>query len=151
MRFPQTPIPTTVEEVANFLQSVSTNRSLSLSTIGPAGTSADFACRSLIPLLSEEISLEIDFAKNFDAVMETILAGHSDLALIPSAYRDSTAFHWHPHLSLVGCFVCNTPRYGLATDDGFAGGNEILLATMPEVQDLFFNWRPMKLGNNSAE
>lgn len=135
-------IPSTFDSVVGLMRSIALDGDLSLSTIGPEGTSADFVCRTLTHSLSKDVSLKVDFTQSFDAAMTAVLEGRSELALVPSAYRDATAFHWHADLKMTGCFVRHTPAYGLATRDGSPGRDRIVLAAMTEVQDLFAQLAP---------
>ncbi len=113
---------------------------LTLSTLGPAGTSSDHAAGFLRDRLRDagSASLTIELHPTFDQVMAQVTGGGTPLALVPSAYRDATAFHWHPKLRLLFHFAYATPTYGLAARQGEAPDRTpIRISSMSEVSVLY--------------
>lgn len=130
-----------------------------LASIGPSGTSADDVVRS-IRLASDRLGAPLPsglLLPTFGEVMGAVLDGRARYALVPSAYRDATAFHWHEKLSLRGVFVHPTPAYGLAACSARVIGNlvregrgEVVLSAMSEVRHLFGQLAPSGLNENSV-
>ena len=90
---------------------------------------------------------EVRLYASFDEVLAELAAGRLDLALVPSAYRDATAFHWHPDMQLAFHFVHPTPAYGLAArpHEVIGGGSAVRIASVPEVRTLFAGMCPAGL------
>ena len=130
-------IPSTLSDVVDFLKVAMPIERLKISTIGPEGTSASFVGETLKEAAHPELDIDLLLAADFNSAMTSVLMKHSDFALVPSAYRDATAFHWNSELVLEGCFVHHTPAYGLATKDGKLSEDSVILATMDEVESLF--------------
>ncbi|GAB1646631.1 prephenate dehydratase [Krasilnikovia sp. MM14-A1259] len=127
---------------------------LTLSTLGPAGTSSDHAARHLHDRLigTGHAGLRIELHPTFDAVMDSVAGGTSTVALVPSAYRDATAFHWHPKLRLFFHFVHPTPTYGLAARQAEVPERTPLrISTMSEVSVLYPELCPPALRDRDVD
>ncbi|MBT1672294.1 hypothetical protein [Curtobacterium flaccumfaciens] len=131
-----------VPEAPNALADFAVGRPVTVATLGPAGTSADCVARALKETLSGQIDVELSLREDITAVRNEVLEGRAELALIPSAHREATDFHWHPELRLRGAFVHSTPPYGIAIRPGFSPASSITLASMPEVRRLFDQLAP---------
>ena len=120
-----------------------------ISSIGPSGTSAHGVLGELQRRFPDQTSspLDIELFSSFQEAAGRVLEGTADYALVPSAYRDATAFHWHPELELAYVFVHRTPEYGLATQqDATLGTSQALVvASMDEIEELFFQLAPPNL------
>ncbi|MET8122544.1 prephenate dehydratase [Micromonospora sp. NPDC005189] len=128
--------------------------SLALSTLGPAGTSSDDAARHLTERLTGagHAELRMELHPTFDAVLDSVVGGASAVALVPSAYRDATAFHWHPKLRLLFYFAHSTPTYGLAARQGEAPERTPLrISTMSEVSVLYPELCPPALRGRAVD
>ncbi|MGN6610676.1 MAG: prephenate dehydratase [Angustibacter sp.] len=109
-------------------------------TLGPAGTSSHDAARHLQTRLVEADGappLPLELHDTFDVVLERAVADASCLALVPSAYRGATAFHWHDELRLLFHFARSTPPYGLATRRLPVAPEPVRVAAMAEVDHLY--------------
>ncbi|QZQ56495.1 hypothetical protein KZI27_06655 [Curtobacterium sp. TC1] len=141
------PVPAAPNALADFAG----GRIVTVSTLGPAGTSADCVARALRDALGGWIEVELSLRDDISAVRNEVLEGRAELALIPSAHREATDFHWHPELRLRGAFVHSTPPYGIATRRGFEPDSGVVLASMPEVRHLFDQLAPEHLLGAVAE
>lgn len=140
-------IPTSLREIGEYLQKIHKGQLIELTTLGPEGTSADYASQVLVNAMENDRIITTSFKKDFNDVMKSVLDGNSDYALVPSAYTKATTFHWHPNLALNGCYVCNTPRYGIAAQTPANLSGPITLAAMPEVENLFMQLAPEDVRN----
>lgn len=114
-----------------------------LATIGPEGTSAEGITQQLIARSRAPERLSVLLCPDFDEVSAALSDGRATFALVPSAYRDATAFHWNPAFTLDAAFVHPTPRYGIAAlTDPPAHGERLVVAAMSEVQHLFAQLAP---------
>ncbi|MFC9897553.1 hypothetical protein ACFVMC_28000 [Nocardia sp. NPDC127579] len=125
-------------------------RSATIATIGPAGTSSDVVAG----LLTERYGMRVRLFPTFDAVLAAVLDESADLALVPSAYRDITGFHWHPALRLLSYFQYPTPDYGIvrrAQDPPpLPVTGPIHVASMWEVRRLFAELAPPELAGRAV-
>ncbi|MDI3405796.1 hypothetical protein [Streptomyces cavernicola] len=116
----------------------------SLGTLGPAGTSSDLAAR----FLAAEHGLSVELFTTFDDVLDQLLGGHVEFALVPSAYQGITRFHWHRSLRLQAFFAQATPEYGVAaaSDEAPARGDgPVTVAAMWEVRRVYAEVVPQEL------
>nr|WTA65948.1 prephenate dehydratase [Micromonospora sp. NBC_00855] len=127
---------------------------LRLSTLGPAGTSSEHAAGHLRErlLAAGYPGPEVALHPTFGAVLDSVTGGRSEVALVPSAYRDATAFHWHPALRLLFHFAHPTPAYGLAARQGQAPDRTRLrISTMSEVSVLYPELCPPALRDRAVD
>lgn len=120
----------------------------SLATLGPVGTSSQLAAASL----AEEHRLRVELFPSFDDVLAHLGARKVELALVPSAYRGVTRFHWHRDLRLVAFFPLATPEYGLAArpDRGPAHAGPVTIAAMWEVRWMYDQVAPAALAEREV-
>lgn len=106
-----------------------------LATLGPPGTSSHLAAS----LLVEPHGLRVQLFDDFDEVLAALLARQVQHALVPSAYRGATAFHWNADLRLEAHFAGSTPQYGIASRTGSLppGSGPITVAAMWEVRPIY--------------
>jgi hypothetical protein len=123
-------------------------------TLGPAGTSSHDAARHLQTLLADDGAdrpVPLELYDTFDVVLDRAGADSSCLALVPSAYRGATAFHWHDELRLLFHFVRSTPPYGLAARRMPAPDETVRVAAMEEVAHLYDSLVPQALAHRAVE
>lgn len=119
----------------------------SLGTLGPAGTSSHLTAVSL----AERYGLRIALLPSFDAVLDELVTGDVEFALVPSAYQGLTRFHWHGGLRLRAFFAQATPEYGIAAradaEPGPPPGTApVSVAAMWEVRRIYAEVAPAALG-----
>lgn len=116
-----------------------------VATLGPNGTSSHVASQVLRQIAHENglPTPAVQLLPTFEAVLDALEQGQVDLALVPSAYRGATDFHWSPVIRLVLHFVHQTPGYGLAARERIQPhGVCVSVASMPEVRRLFADLHP---------
>lgn len=115
----------------------------SVATLGPAGTSSHLAAESL----AAGHGLRVELFPTFDDVLSHISRRKVELALVPSAYRGLTRFHWHRDLRLVAFFPLATPEYGLAARPDCAppAAGPVSVAAMWEVRWMYDQLAPAGL------
>ncbi|MBD2446915.1 LysR family transcriptional regulator [Nostoc sp. FACHB-152] len=124
------------------------SKTLIIGTLGPSGTSSDYASTHIIKQLeSEKLSGEIQLFDTFPDVKEALLQGKVDLAVVPHAYHSINEFYMEPSLDLGFIFIYPTPVYGLAkkknTEVNFKGARivthpaplPLLSKLLPESED----------------
>ncbi|WP_328397949.1 hypothetical protein OHS70_15870 [Streptomyces sp. NBC_00390] len=107
-----------------------------LGTLGPAGTSSHLAAE----FLAGRYGLTIELFPTFDDVLSALIAEKVEFALVPSAYRGLTRFHWHQDLRLQAFFPQATPQYGIAArkqGELPAGTGPVTVAAMWEVRWIY--------------
>ncbi|ACU72572.1 hypothetical protein Caci_3670 [Catenulispora acidiphila DSM 44928] len=120
----------------------------SVATLGPAGTSSHLAAESL----ALEHELRIELFPSFEDVLSHVSTRKVALALVPSAYRGVTRFHWHRDLRLAAFFPLATPEYGLAVrpDGAPAGTGPVSVAAMWEVRWMYDQVMPPSLAEREV-
>jgi hypothetical protein len=123
-----------------------------LGTLGPAGTSSHQALGHLEDRLASHGITDpfaVRLRPSFDVLLHDLTDGALRYALVPSAYQNATAFHWHPKVRLVFHYVYPTPAYGLVArpGEGVTSRPTVDVATVPEVRSLFHTLRPDSLGD----
>jgi prephenate decarboxylase len=124
-------------------------KTLIIGTLGPSGTSSDYASSYIVKQLeSEQLTGEIQLFDSFPDVKEALLQDQVDLALVPHAYHLINEFYMEPSFDLGFIFIYPTPVYGLAkkknTEVVFKGARlvthpaplPLLSRLLPESQDL---------------
>jgi hypothetical protein len=115
-----------------------------VATLGPEGTSSETAVNFLSGLTGVH-PLLLD---TFDEVLDAVVSGRSDAALVPSAYNGVKKFHWHKDLRLMGFFPLPTPEYGIAAPAHYvppADRQGIRVASMWQVRRIFHDVAPESL------
>jgi hypothetical protein len=114
-----------------------------LVTLGPKGTSsheaAEFLMTCGVPGFSEA---NLQMRSTFQEILDVVTSDPSQVALVPSACREATLFHWHSRLRLLFHFVRSTPDYGIAAQPGRLPDGDLRLATMAEVSSLYAELDP---------
>lgn len=131
-----------------------TRGALAVSTLGPAGTSSHHAAEYLRGRLEATglSRITIQLHPTFETVLEDLSTGVVPLALIPSAFRNATAFHWHPKVRLLFHFARPTPGYGLAARPGETpAGSPLRISSMSEVSVLYPDVCPPALRDRPVE
>lgn len=107
----------------------------SIGTLGPAGTSSQLAAAPI----AARYGLRVELFPSFDDVLEHLIERKVELALVPSAYRGLTRFHWHRDLRLRAYFPEATPDYGLAApaDGTVPTAGPVSIASMWEVRWMY--------------
>jgi prephenate decarboxylase len=123
-------------------------KKLIIGTLGPSGTSSDYASSYIVKQLeSEQLTGEIQLFDSFSGVKEALLQDKVDIAVVPHAYHSINEFYMEPNLDLGFIFIYPTPVYGLAkrknTEVVFKGARlvthpaplPLLSKLLPESQD----------------
>lgn len=108
-------------------------------TLGPAGTSShDAALHLRSELAGSGIvpGFALRLFDRFEELHTQVREGGIDYALVPSAYRDATVFHWDPGLRLAFHFARPTPSYGIAGRRPVPAAGEVSVAAMAEVRTI---------------
>ena len=115
-----------------------------LGTLGPEGTSSEVTAA----VIAEQHGLKVELFGTFEDVLDRLVDGTIDWALVPSAYQWLARFHWHPRVQLQAFFPLATPDYGIAAPEGSTGtppggaGDTIQVASMPEVSWVYTEVAP---------
>lgn len=121
------------------LEVLRTERAPVCGTLGPPGTSSHDAVlhlRSELAGLGVAPGFALRLFDRFEELHAELCAGGVDYALVPSAYRDATAFHWDPALRLAFHFARVTPSYGIAGRGPVPAEGEVSVAAMAEVRTI---------------
>ncbi|MBE9035783.1 LysR family transcriptional regulator [aff. Roholtiella sp. LEGE 12411] len=90
-------------------------KTLTIGTLGPSGTSSDYASSYIVQQLeSEKLTGKIQLFDSFPDVKKALLQDKVDLALVPHAYHLINEFYMEPNFDLGFIFIYPTPVYGLA-------------------------------------
>jgi bacilysin biosynthesis protein BacA len=91
------------------------SKNLIIGTLGPSGTSSDYASKHIAhQLLEEQFTVSTQLFDSFIDVKEALLQEKVALALVPHAYDRINEFYMEPSLDLGFIFIYPTPVYGLA-------------------------------------
>ncbi|WP_156481712.1 LysR family transcriptional regulator [Anabaena sp. 4-3] len=123
-------------------------KTLVIGTLGPSGTSSDYASSYIVKQLeAENLTGEIQLFDSFPDVKTALLQNQIDLAVVPHAYDSINEFYMEPSFDLGFIFIYPTPVYGLAkkknTDVTFKGARivthpaplPLLSQLLPESED----------------
>lgn len=91
---------------------------LTIATLGPSGTSSEQAAKALLRHLGlpqENISLH----RTFEEAGEAAQNARNKLLLCANAYAGSDKFYVSPAHGFIGCFVYDTPEYGIVARQEF--------------------------------
>ncbi|MER7753304.1 hypothetical protein [Kitasatospora sp. NPDC097643] len=120
-----------------------------LGTLGPLGTSSHLAAN----FLAERHGLRVELFASFDQVLAELVERRVEFALVPSAYKGLTSFHWHRDLRLSAYFSQATPEYGIAApkEDGAPdGAGPVEVAAMWEVRRIYAEVAPPALSGREV-
>lgn len=104
---------TFIQSKSDFHNLLKNNSDIRIATLGPSGTSCDYT----LGLLAKDIPVKESskvLLNDFDQVYAMLRDGDVDMAMVPSAYRNSTRFYWAPEFQLAGTLVSKTPDYFFA-------------------------------------
>ncbi len=94
-------------------------KTLTIGTLGPSGSSSDYASSYIInQLQTEQFTATTQLFDSFTDVKEALQQQKVDIALIPHAYQRINEFYMESSFDLGFIFVCPTPVYGLAKQKG---------------------------------
>jgi prephenate dehydratase len=111
---------------------------LRISSLGPAGTSSEQACRVLQGHLLRRghESARIDLCDQYEEAADRLVSGDCELAVVANAYSGIERFYMNPGLRLAAVFVKDTPHYGIAAVPGADIGQKAAVVTHPAPRDL---------------
>ncbi len=112
--------------------------SLTIASLGPAGTSSEDACRFLRDYLRTHghARVSIRLYDSYEDASESLAAGVTTLLVAANAYAGIAPFYMNPGLGLVAVFVKDTPQYGLAGVPHMQPGAAVRVATHPAPEPL---------------
>jgi len=85
-----------------------------LGTLGPEKSSSEAAAYHYYSkFITRKMRVDIHLYATFDSVLDNLIAGNIDLAIIPHAYEKINHFYINPALKLKKIFAYSTPPYGL--------------------------------------
>jgi len=87
---------------------------LQISTLGPEGTSSEYAADYFMKLLQIDSKEHLYLKPSFEDAMQDVLNLTADVMIVANAYQNIDRFYMKPELKLMSSFMCNTPPYGLA-------------------------------------
>lgn len=134
-------MPHLLRTKSGFRKYITEHPRIRVGTLGPSGTSSDHTLDSLLRGLDPHGHEKILY-DSFDDVYRRLVDGSIDLAMVPSAYTNSTRFYWAPEFCLVGSLIHKTPDYFFSQ----APGREVVrsIATCAAVKhmlvDRFSQW-----------
>lgn len=110
-----------------------------IATLGPSGTSSEAAARYLADYLSiawPDVGtlngyFPIELHDCYETAADSVRNGHAHLLLIANAYHDASVFYMDPSLQILGAFVFDTPRYGLASTSATPHSGAVRVASHP--------------------
>lgn len=120
----------------------SSNSPVVVGTLGPYGTSASQAAESMLvdgAALGFAPRLSVSYFDSFGLLFDALQSRDIDAALVPSAARDATRFHWESGAELVHYFVARTPKYGLVAPSGgidLTALGSVRVAALPETRGI---------------
>jgi hypothetical protein len=97
----------------DFTRAASARRSISIATLGPAGTSSEHAARTFLGNVGNGDS-RCELFESYEEAARTVESGKNDLLLVANAYGNINQFYISHTLCLTTFFVHDTPPYGLA-------------------------------------
>lgn len=106
-----------------------------IATLGPAGTSSEFAAVRL----GQRLGLPcrpVALYQTYEEAGRAVLAGEAARLLVANAYHGISGFYMDPRLELELAFILDTPRYGIAARADYPIPLTSRVATHPAPQDL---------------
>jgi hypothetical protein len=97
----------------DFTRAASARRTISIATLGPAGTSSEHVARAFLGNVTNGNS-RCELFDSYEEAARTVESGENDLLLVANAYGNINQFYISHTLSLTTFFVHDTPPYGLA-------------------------------------
>ncbi|WP_457033524.1 hypothetical protein [Kitasatospora sp. P5_F3] len=123
---------------------------VTVSTLGPSGTSSEAAAGFLLDRLLADGAgpgkgrggPRIALRDSYEEAYHLVLKEEADLLLVANAYARISTFYMDPRLRLAGAFVLDTPQYGLATRPGRRPRGSVTVATHPAPEPLIEELMP---------
>ncbi|MBQ0829538.1 hypothetical protein [Streptomyces tagetis] len=111
---------------------------LRISSLGPAGTSSEQACRVLQGNLVRRghESVLIELCDQYEEAADRLGRGDCELVVAANAYARVDRFYMDPALRLAAVFVKDTPHYGIAARPGAGLGPKAAVITHPAPRAL---------------
>ena len=133
------------DQYDNFLSDLDkTKRKIIFGTLGPKGTTSDYALDYLCSYLKKVkpgFEIEVKFQNKFEYVFSDLKNKAIDYAFIPSAYQRITDYYWYPEFTNVLNILYPSPPYGLISKEKFdyskVNGN-IRIAACSAVENMLF-------------
>lgn len=109
-------------------QSLSANQSLRIGTLGPSGTSSEYATKIFAQnyLSNQGITSDVLLFNTFEESMDALQQDLLEYMIVPHAYSGINEFYMRQDINLLQLFRCDTPMYGLAVRKGFEFSTELL-------------------------
>lgn len=109
-------------------QSLSANQSLRIGTLGPSGTSSEYATKIFAQnyLANQGITSDVLLFNTFEESMDALQQDLLEYMIVPHAYSGINEFYMRQDINLLQLFRCDTPMYGLAVRKGFEFSAELL-------------------------
>jgi len=108
-------LDTLIHKNLGLLRYRSTHENITFSTLGPEGTSSEFATKKLIDYLDIESHYEL--YPSYEQAAESIVQGNADFLVVANAYQNINKFYINNELDFFFCFLQNTLPYGIAISE----------------------------------
>ncbi|MEU6816842.1 prephenate dehydratase domain-containing protein [Streptomyces sp. NPDC046860] len=120
---------------------------LRITSLGPAGTSSEQACRALQSRLLQRghESVRIDLCDRYEEAADRLVSGAGELAVVANAYAGIERFYMDPALRLAAVFVKDTPHYGIAARPGAKIVGKASVVTHPAPRALIGELLPDRI------
>ena len=128
-----------VKQYYSFLNEIDKLEKIQICTLGPQGTSSNYAAKYLISNLDKNNNRsEIILKEDFHMIYNELHKKKVNYALIPAAYENITDFFWNKEFENIFNFILETPNYGLVCkkSSNFRKKEKIKVSTVPAVQNL---------------
>lgn len=93
---------------------VQNNFKLQISTLGPEGTSSEYASNFFLDLLQIDYKSKAYLKPSFEEAVLDVLNLNADIMVVANAYQNIDAIYMEPKMKVMSSFMCNTPPYGIA-------------------------------------
>ena len=97
---------------------LSKNQTLTIATLGPAGTSSQYVAKKLLYYFSLN-STNVKLYNTYEDSYKGILLGEADLLLVANAYSKIDNFYMDENIKLLMAFIEQTPPYAIAIRQNF--------------------------------
>jgi bacilysin biosynthesis protein BacA len=88
---------------------------LDIATLGPTGTSSQYAAQKFIDYSTKNHKCSITLYDSYEEANDFVLSGQCNALLVANAYKGVDKFYTSKKLKLFSAFKLNTPSYGIAT------------------------------------
>jgi hypothetical protein len=126
---------------------------LSVATLGPAGTSSEASARYLLSWAAQTLNAScggIELFATYEGARDAVLSGRATHLLVANAYREINDFYMDPKLTIAAAYRFNTPNYGLAKCPGARIPSRVVVATHPSPLPLVEELLPADLTVSSV-